>query len=210
MGQLTPQTPRSHTCPAAQALPHAPQFARSLWASTQVAAPPSSPPPQRRRFAGHSTPQRPAVQVCPAAQALPHMPQCARSLCTSAQLLPQSVCDEGQLWAQAPFAQTLPAGHAVPQAPQCWALLWGFTHCPLQARSPAAQTTSAGAVAASVAPTMVLGLLHEDSAARASVGIKRDQDVSFMRASVAGEGPSRRGAEDLPRTSARATLGRRP
>jgi hypothetical protein len=36
---------------------------------------------------------------------------------------------------------------------------------------------------------MVVGLLHEVSAVRASTRASRDQVESFMRASVAGEGP---------------------
>jgi hypothetical protein len=166
MGQLTVHAPRSHTWPAAQALPQVPQLARSFMASTQLATPPSSPP-QRRRFAAHSSPQRPSEHTCPAGHALPHMPQFVRSVCTLAQTPLQRVCDDGQLWVQAPFTQTFPAGQAMPQAPQFWALVWGFTHCPLQARSPVAHTTSAGGSAASPGPTTAVGLLHACSATRA-------------------------------------------
>jgi hypothetical protein len=203
MGQLTPQTPRSHTCPAAQALPHAPQFARSLWASTQVTAPPSSPP-QRRRFAGHSTPHRPAAQVCPAAQALPHAPQLARSLCTSAQVFPQSVYDDGQLCAHAPFAQTLPGGQALPHAPQWATLRCGSTHCPPQTRSPAMQVTSAGVIPASTAPTTDVGLLQAVSPARLSPNTRQDQDVIFMCAFLVRRGTATP-PEDPPTTPGRAT-----
>jgi hypothetical protein len=95
------------------------------------------------------------------------MPQFVRSVCTLAQTPLQRVCDDGQLWVQAPFTQTFPAGQAMPQAPQFWALVWGFTHCPLQARSPVAHTTSAGGSAASPGPTTAVGLLHACSATRA-------------------------------------------
>jgi hypothetical protein len=190
MGQLTPQTPRSQTCPLAQALPQAPQLARSPMGSTQTATPPSSPP-QRRRFAAHSSPQRPSEHTCPEGQALPHVPQLARSVCTLAQTPLQRVCEVGQLWVQAPLTQTLPAGQAMPQAPQCCGLVWGFTHRPSHARSPAAQTTSAGGSAASTGPGLAVGLLHACSATRAETLRSWDHVFDIKE-------PPRRGGEAAP------------
>jgi hypothetical protein len=68
--------PVSHTNPAAQALPHIPQFARSLWRLVHAAGIPHAVWP-----AAHESSHAPMLQICPAAQALPHIPQFARSLC---------------------------------------------------------------------------------------------------------------------------------
>jgi hypothetical protein len=70
--------PLEQTCPFAQALPQAPQLARSLCRSRH--APPHSVCPSRQL-----TTHAPRSQMRPLGQALPQAPQLARSLCGSAQ-----------------------------------------------------------------------------------------------------------------------------
>ncbi|MEZ4408037.1 MAG: hypothetical protein R3A52_16415 [Polyangiales bacterium] len=80
----TTQVPAEHTCPAAQALPHAPQLARSFCRSRHD-------PEQSVKPVWHDSTHTPAEQTCPAAQALPHAPQWARSDCRSRHEPEQSV-----------------------------------------------------------------------------------------------------------------------
>jgi hypothetical protein len=68
-----------HTCPAAQAVPHAPQCARSVCTSRQT-------PPQSVRPAPHDTWHTPMEHTCPAAHDAPQAPQLTRSFCWSRQV----------------------------------------------------------------------------------------------------------------------------
>jgi hypothetical protein len=70
--------PAPQTCPAAHALPQAPQLARSLWRSRQTPAHSLVPATQETRHA-------PPSQTCPEAHALPQAPQFSRSLRVLAQ-----------------------------------------------------------------------------------------------------------------------------
>ena len=63
--------PPAHVADAAQALPHAPQWARSVARLTHA-------PPQSACPAGHT--HAPPAQLIAAAQALPQLPQWARSV----------------------------------------------------------------------------------------------------------------------------------
>ena len=78
MPQESSQRPAAQTCPAAQVVPHMPQFARSTWASTQRL-------PHRVSPTGQVSLHAPPMQTSPAAQALSHMPQWAASPCVSTQ-----------------------------------------------------------------------------------------------------------------------------
>ncbi|MEZ4393713.1 MAG: hypothetical protein R3A48_21800 [Polyangiales bacterium] len=118
-GQVASQRPDTQRVPAAQAFPHDPQEAESLWVSTQREAPPAS---QRCSDPGHA--QVPALHVCPASHAVPHAPQFIGSLRRSRQLAPQALSPAPQLAAHAPAAHTVPAGHAAPHAPQCSPSRW--------------------------------------------------------------------------------------
>jgi hypothetical protein len=71
--QVAAQAPLEQTCPAGQAMPQAPQFARSVWVSRQVPPQSTVPLPQ---FARHV----PATQAKPAAQVEPHAPQLPGSI----------------------------------------------------------------------------------------------------------------------------------
>ena len=68
--------PASQTNPAAHALLHIPQLARSLWRFVHAAGIPHAVWP-----AAHESSHTPMLQICPAAHALPHIPQLARSVC---------------------------------------------------------------------------------------------------------------------------------
>ncbi len=59
------------------AAPHAPQWAASVWVSTQDTP---APVPHSRSGAVHEARQAPATQSCPTEHATPHAPQFARSL----------------------------------------------------------------------------------------------------------------------------------
>jgi hypothetical protein len=63
-----PQTPAEQTCPVVHAFAHLPQFATSVWRSTQ-------PPPQSIVGALQARAQRPALQTRPMPHAVPHAPQ---------------------------------------------------------------------------------------------------------------------------------------
>ena len=69
---------------AAQTVPHAPQFARSLITSRQV-------PLQSVRPAPHDTAHAPAEQTRPAEQTVPHAPQFRLSVSPSRHAPPQLV-----------------------------------------------------------------------------------------------------------------------
>ncbi len=76
--------PAAHTRPAAQALPQAPQLARSVSAETQR-------PPQTTWPVGHWVWQVPITQASARPQARPQEPQLAGSSCRLTQLPPQVV-----------------------------------------------------------------------------------------------------------------------
>jgi len=73
LAQVAPQRPPEQSCPAAQALPQAPQWAPSVWRLVQVDPQAVSPVPQ-------DTMHAPAEQVLPGGQALPQAPQWALSV----------------------------------------------------------------------------------------------------------------------------------
>jgi hypothetical protein len=77
------QEAATHTIPAPQIWPHAPQLAGSTFSSTQRDPHLVAPPPQTR-------PHAPALQTSPAWHALPQAPQLASSVATSTQLVPHA------------------------------------------------------------------------------------------------------------------------
>lgn len=89
-----PQTPALHTSPAPQALPQAPQLARSVWVSTQ-------PAPQ---------------QLCPSEHAAP--PAHSHSIVSTLQLSPAAQGGMQGSSTQAPSMQPCVAVQATPQPPQ--------------------------------------------------------------------------------------------
>ena len=88
------------SCPAGQALPHAPQCSGSLVRSAHLPVPPNVEqfvvPPR------HSSAHLPRVQSLPSGQALPQPPQCSGSLLISA---------------HTPLQSTLPTPQAARQLP---------------------------------------------------------------------------------------------
>jgi hypothetical protein len=96
----TSQRPALQVCPAAQALPHMPQWARVATAVSRHM------PLQLFCPLGHDTWQRLARHTSPWAQALPHAPQWARSVCTSRHAPAQLVRLPSQLSSQRPAAHT--------------------------------------------------------------------------------------------------------
>jgi hypothetical protein len=76
--QLVVHMPIEHTCPAAHAVPHAPQLARSVCVSRHE-------PIQLLWPAWHDGTHAPAAQVSPAAHAVPQAPQLRGSVCESTQ-----------------------------------------------------------------------------------------------------------------------------
>ena len=78
--------PALQTCPAAQALPQAPQLVALVPTSTHV-------PEQSICPAGHITAGRhaPIAQVCPIGQAIPQAPQLLLSVCVLTHVPEQSV-----------------------------------------------------------------------------------------------------------------------
>jgi hypothetical protein len=79
--QLWPQTPPEHFCPAAQAVPQAPQFCGSVWKFVQNAA---RPLPQAFGVAPGQA-QAPFVHPWPSGHAWPQVPQFDGSLPVVAQ-----------------------------------------------------------------------------------------------------------------------------
>jgi hypothetical protein len=77
------QEAATHTIPAPQIWPHAPQFAGSTFSSTQRDPHFVAPPPQIR-------PHAPPLQTSPASHAAPQAPQLAPSVATSTQPVPQA------------------------------------------------------------------------------------------------------------------------
>jgi hypothetical protein len=80
--------PAEHTSPAAHAVPHAPQLARSVSTVTQV-------PLHSVCEAGHDTLHLPATHTRPESHALPQAPQLLRSESVSTHLPSHCVCEEG-------------------------------------------------------------------------------------------------------------------
>jgi hypothetical protein len=91
------QTPALHTWPAAQALPHAPQFITSLAVLTQV-------PAQALWPGGHT--QAPALQRPPPPQREPQAPQFSGSDCSWTHAPPQAVRPAAHVAAQTPALHT--------------------------------------------------------------------------------------------------------
>ena len=85
--QLSAHLPSSHTCVAVHFVPHAPQFAASVFRSTHAPVHAVAP-------VGHA--HAPSVQVCPRPQAVPQAPQFRASVLVSAQTPLQSASPELQ------------------------------------------------------------------------------------------------------------------
>jgi hypothetical protein len=77
----SPHTPPLQRWPAAQAMPHPPQFCGSVWVLVQKAA---APEPQALGVADGQA-QALAEQACPAGQTLPQAPQLFGSVVVVAQ-----------------------------------------------------------------------------------------------------------------------------
>jgi formylglycine-generating enzyme required for sulfatase activity len=75
----------AHTCPAGHALPHAPQWARSVAVVTHA-------PSHAICAPGQAMAQRPIVQTWPPGQAVPQAPQWSRLVCVSTHWPAQAVC----------------------------------------------------------------------------------------------------------------------
>jgi hypothetical protein len=80
------QCPVEQTCPAGHAIPHAPQFERSVDVFTQR-------PPQTVSGAGQVSAHMPPEHASPALHAWPHSPQLLRSDCTFTHSPPQSIVE---------------------------------------------------------------------------------------------------------------------
>jgi hypothetical protein len=74
MGQLITQRPPVQISPAAHAVPHIPQLARSVCTSRQL-------PLQLVRLMAQVTAHMPIEHTCPPAHAVSHIPQWAISFC---------------------------------------------------------------------------------------------------------------------------------
>ncbi len=118
--------PSTQAWPVAHALPHRPQWARSVVSARHVV-------PHAVCPSGHVTVvgQVPATHACPTAHARPHAPQLAPSLWTSRQAPPQKPCPMAH--PHTPPTQTCPPTHALPQRPQCVATVPRFTSQPFAA-----------------------------------------------------------------------------
>ena len=120
------QVPAEQDCPVAQALVQEPQWAGSVWRSTQVV-------PHRVKPAAQVCWHAPDEQIWPAAQAFVQEPQCFGSLATSVQTVvdPSAQISRGGLQTQADCVQTSPAMQTFPQAPQLEALTAVSTQVPV-------------------------------------------------------------------------------
>lgn len=96
--------PDMQTCPVAQAWPHAPQFAPSMFVLTHI-------PAQFVVVDGHDTPHAPMTHAWPIAQRVPHAPQLFGSERTSTHAPPHTIVPVGQP-EQMPDAHTWPDAHA--------------------------------------------------------------------------------------------------
>jgi hypothetical protein len=110
-----PQTPLLQFSPGAHALPHAPQFATSVFRLAHAEPQTLSPAAVQLHT--------PSAHACPAAQALPHFPQFSALLPMSTQAPSQSTWPSGQV--HSPLLQVNPASHTFPHSPQflpsdCW------------------------------------------------------------------------------------------
>ncbi len=82
--------PPKQTCPAAQTLPHAPQFSLSVLVLTQLEGPPSLPHSVLPE--GQAEVQTPPTHAWPPAQRVPHLPQFSLSVLSETQMAPQASC----------------------------------------------------------------------------------------------------------------------
>lgn len=103
--------PIAQTEPGAHAMPHMPQFSRSVASVTHW-------PWHTAWFIAQLGAQAPETQPLPGAQTMPHMPQFKTSLMVSTQNGPQAVVVGGQLTPQFPARHARPGGQAMPHAPQ--------------------------------------------------------------------------------------------
>jgi hypothetical protein len=134
MGRAEAQRPAMQLCPAAQAVPHAPQLAGSESSVAQ-------PIPQRVWPMGHiAVPVHiPAPHVWPIAQVRPQAPQFKLSVAVSTHVPLQFVCPAGHIiieLPQRPAVQTWPAEQTVPHAPQFIVSVCVLVQTPLQRVSP--------------------------------------------------------------------------
>jgi hypothetical protein len=102
------QEPPTQLWPAAQMLPHWPQFATLVIRSTQLD--PHGVP------LAHSVPQVPCEQTVPTGHTLPHVPQLFPSELRSAHVVPQVVRPARHV--HSPPWQSCPGAHVFPQLPQ--------------------------------------------------------------------------------------------
>ena len=104
-------SPSTQTWPNVQAVPHAPQFQKSLRRSAQ-------PLPQRLRRPQFAT-QVAWTQACPGAHTVPQVPQLLRSLLVLAGR-PAQTCMGGVVVkvVHAPSMQEVPEGQVTPREPQ--------------------------------------------------------------------------------------------
>jgi hypothetical protein len=138
-------TPPMQVAAPAQALPHAPQLARSLRSSTQR-------PPHDTVLAGQA--QVPPMQVVPPVHVTPQPPQFIGLDLTSTQPFVHDMVPTGHVFLHVPAPHTWPAAQIVPHAPQwftslavatqtpsqsCWST--GHTHFPLVHDVPPVQVT---------------------------------------------------------------------
>jgi hypothetical protein len=105
------QLPFTHTAPAAQALPHAPQFWLLSGKCAQVPLHSSQPVP----ISVHAWHVLPVHQRCPVVHVVAQVPQWSGFEVMSVQVPLQSVCPGKQ--AQVPPWQDLPPVHTSPEGP---------------------------------------------------------------------------------------------
>jgi hypothetical protein len=105
------QVPFTHTAPAAQALPHAPQFWLLSGRCVQMPLHSSQPVPMSL----HAWHVLPVQKRCPVAHGVLQSPQWLGSELMSVQVPLQSVCHDWQT--HAPLWQDLPPLHTSPEAP---------------------------------------------------------------------------------------------
>jgi len=124
------QLPSTHTWPAAQERPHAPQLTASLARLVHPLAQGTWVPVQ---------PHTPITQAWPDGHARPHAPQLAALVAVLTHAPAHWVRPAPAGQAQLPLLQNCPAPQTVPQAPQLLALLARLTQLPPQLVWPRTQ-----------------------------------------------------------------------
>jgi hypothetical protein len=119
------QAPPMQIRPAPQLLPQSPQWASSVWVSTQTPAQFESP-------AWQLSAQAPLEQRCPALQELEQNPQLSSSVWVFTQTPLQFVSPAWQETPQLPVLQICPALQVLPHPPQCASSVSVSTQSPPQ------------------------------------------------------------------------------